>query len=145
MNDLVKYRTLFDMAADCLMVLDELGKIVEINESGCHQRGYTKQEMLGRHVSEFDPPEFAALVKGRIQALFRNGVALFESAHVCKDGHIMPVEIHCRVIEFQGKPHVFSVVRDITEQKKLREEIEESRRTLKEQANFLIGVSSRSR
>ena len=134
------FRLLFDMAADCLLVLDTHGKIVEINQAGCDQRGYTREEMLGRSISEFDPPEFAAKVPERMKGLFRDGQARFESAHVCKDDTVMPVEINCRVIELNGERRVFSVIRDISRQKEQADLIAQGHLKLDEQFNFLRAV-----
>jgi diguanylate cyclase (GGDEF)-like protein/PAS domain S-box-containing protein len=120
------YEVLFDMAADCMLLLDMNGVIVQVNQSGAVQRGYTRQEMLGRSISEFDPPEYAVQVPERMKALARDGQARFESAHICKDGRVMPVEIHSRLIDLAGIPHVLSVIRDITESRQQEQSIRES-------------------
>jgi diguanylate cyclase (GGDEF)-like protein/PAS domain S-box-containing protein len=135
-----QYRVLFEMAADCLLILDMSGKIVEINQTGCRQRGYTKSEMIGRHISEFDPPSFAAAVPARMAQLHEFGQIRFESAHICKDGQVMPVEIHSRVITFDGEPHVLSVIRDITAQKEVEAAIRLAHHKLEEQTNFHSAV-----
>jgi diguanylate cyclase (GGDEF)-like protein/PAS domain S-box-containing protein len=131
------YEVLFDMAADCMLVLDMNGIIVQVNQSGAAQRGYTKQEMLGRRISEFDPPEYAVRVPERMEALLRDGHARFESAHICKDGRVMPVEIHSRVIDLAGIPHVLSVIRDITEACASQKIIEQSQLQHDQQNIFL--------
>ena len=111
------------MAADCLLVLDLSGRILDINQTGLDQRGYRKEEMVGRKISEFDPPEFADLVPERMAALFRDGQARFESAHICKDGSVLPVEINCRLVELEGHGCVFSVIRDIRLQQQLEADL----------------------
>jgi diguanylate cyclase (GGDEF)-like protein/PAS domain S-box-containing protein len=131
------YQMLFDMAADCMLILDMKGVIVQVNQSGAAQRGYTKQEMVGRHISELAPPEYAVQVPERMKALTRDGQARFESAHICKDGRVMPVEIHSRVIELAGIPHVFSVIRDITDTRASQKIIDQSRLQHDQQNIFL--------
>jgi diguanylate cyclase (GGDEF)-like protein/PAS domain S-box-containing protein len=108
-----RYRTLFDLAADCLIILDLDGTIRDINRTGHERLGYTRDEIIGMHVTELDPPEFAAEVPKRFEEIEKRG-AIFESAHRCKDGTIMPVEIHSRVIELEGKKMIFGVVRNIS-------------------------------
>lgn len=135
-----RYRLLFDMAADCMLILDMTGRIVEVNRSGAEQRGYSQQEMIGRRISEFDPPEFASRVPERMRTLMLNGQARFESAHICKDGRVMPVEIHSRVIELDGAIHVLSVIRDITAQKETLGIIDQSRIQLEQQHAFSRAV-----
>lgn len=109
-----RYRTLFDLAADCLMILDLDGTIIDINRTGLEQRGYSRDEMVGVHITKLDPPEFAAKVPKRLDDIEKKGFAVFESAHLCKDGTAMPVEINTRIIELDGKKVMFSVIRDIS-------------------------------
>jgi diguanylate cyclase (GGDEF)-like protein/PAS domain S-box-containing protein len=118
-----KYRTLFDLAADCLMILDLDGTIIDINRTGLEQRGYTKDEIVGMNITLLDPPEFAAKVPKRLEDVEKSGLSVFESAHLCKDGSVMPVEINSRVIELQGKKVMFSVIRDITGRKTIDQRI----------------------
>jgi len=108
-----RYRTLFDLAADCLMILDLDGTIRDINRTGLEQRGYTREEMVGMHITRLDPPEFAAKVPKRLDDIEKGG-AVFESAHLRKDGTSMPVEINAKVIELDGRKVFFSVIRDIS-------------------------------
>lgn len=108
-----RYRNLFDSAPDCLLILDLDGTIIDINRTGLEQRGYTREEMIGMHITRLDPPEFAAKVPKRLDDIEKGG-AVFESAHLRKDGTAMPVEIHSRVINLDGKKVFFSVIRDIS-------------------------------
>jgi len=111
------YRALFDLAADCLMVLDLDGTILDINRTGLEQRGYSRDEIIGMHITRLDPPEFAAKVPKRLEDIEKMGSSVFESAHLCKDGTVMPVEINSRVIELDGRKVMFSVIRDIAGRK----------------------------
>jgi len=117
-----KYRILFDNAADCLMILDLNGTILDINRTGLEQRGYTRGEIIGMHITRLDPPEFAAKVPKRLDDIEKGG-AVFESAHLKKDGTAMPVEINARVIELDGKRVFFSVIRDISERRTAEQKI----------------------
>ena len=54
-----KTRLLFDLASDGLIVLDVNGYILDINSSGHERLGYAKAEMVGKHISQFDTPEFS--------------------------------------------------------------------------------------
>src|SRR5512135_709276 len=112
-----KFQVLFESASDCILILDLNGHIQDINHTGYERLGYTKEEMLGKRISQFDPPEFAAHVPGRIAMIQTQGYAVFESAHVRKDGSVMPVEINTRVGELNGQQRLLSVIRDITERK----------------------------
>ncbi|HZV82968.1 MAG TPA: PAS domain S-box protein, partial [Geobacteraceae bacterium] len=113
----VKYRNLFDSAMDAIFILDMNGYFIDVNKAAYTRLGYTKDELLALHISQLDPPEFATRIPERLQAIREKGAAVFESAHLRKDGSIMPVEINSRMYEFEGKQVYFSVIRDITERK----------------------------
>jgi PAS domain S-box-containing protein len=121
-----KYRTLFDSATDAIFILDLNGNILDINRTAHARLGYTKREMLSMHVSRLDPPEFAVRVSERLTQVSRSGVAVFESAHLRKDGSVMPVEINSRLLEYEGRQEYFSIVRDITDRKRAEEALRES-------------------
>lgn len=110
-----KFRMLFDQANDGIFVLDLKGNFIDLNQTAHERLGYTKEEMLAMSVSELDPPEFAARVPARMEKIRQEGKAIFESAHLRKDGTAMPVEVNSRVIDFRGQKVLFSVIRDITE------------------------------
>jgi diguanylate cyclase (GGDEF)-like protein/PAS domain S-box-containing protein len=109
-----RYHILFDLAADCLMVLDLDGTIIDINRTGLEQLGYTREEMVGMHITKLDPPEFAVKFPKRLDDVEMKDFSIFESAHQCKDGSVMTVEIHSRIIDLEGEKVMFSVIRDIT-------------------------------
>ncbi|HEY4697819.1 MAG TPA: diguanylate cyclase [Gallionella sp.] len=108
-----RFHNLFDLAPDCLLILDLDGVIRDINRTGHERLGYTRDEMVGMHITRLDPPEFAAKVPKRLDEIEKGG-AVFESAHLRRDGTAMPVEINSRIIELDGKKVFFSVIRDIS-------------------------------
>lgn len=112
-----KFRVLFESASDCLMLLDLQGNILDINRVGHERLGYTREEMVGKCVKEFDPPEFAARASGRFAEIRDKGQVIFESAHVRRNGSVMPIEINARLVELDGRQQLFSIVRDITERR----------------------------
>lgn len=118
-----KFHLLFEVANDCMLLLSADGRIVDINRIGYERLGYSKEEMLGRHVAEFDSPEYADQVPQRMALIRNEGCASFESAHVCKDGTLMPIEISARAVELHGQQMYFSVIRDITERKQFESEL----------------------
>ena len=125
-----KYRTLFDSATDAIFILDLDGNLIDVNRNGYTRLGYTKQEMLSLHISQLDQAEFAASVPERIAQVSRQGEAVFESAHRRKDGSVMPVEVNSRLIDYEGRKAYFSIIRDITERKRMEEALRESEERL---------------
>ncbi len=119
------HQVLFDVMADGVLVVDHNGRIIDCN-STFHQRlGYERDELLGLAVTTLDPPEFAARVPERLAQIRSEGQATFETAHYCKDGSLMPVELNARCFEVQGNTVFFSIVRDISERKTLEQELQD--------------------
>jgi PAS domain S-box-containing protein len=118
-----RFRTLFESASDCMLILDMDGRIVDINRTGHERLGYEEHEMLGRRIAEFDTPEHTALTPERIAKIAKEGKVTFEAAHVRKDGTVMPVEVSSNIIQLNGEQRVFSVIRDITQRKLLEQDL----------------------
>ncbi len=113
------------MATDSIFVHDIEGNIVNFNEAAYKLRGYTKEEMAKMNIRDLDNPDSATLVDPRIKLLVENSNVVFESVHVCKDKTLLPVEIHARTIDLQGKKLALAVARDISERKKAEEALDE--------------------
>ncbi|MHB8845041.1 MAG: PAS domain S-box protein [Nitrospirota bacterium] len=131
-----KYHMLYDSAIDGIFIVTMDGTFIDVNQTAYERLGYTREEMLALHVSRLDPSEFAAKLDARVEQLRYQGRLIFETAHQKKDGTIMPVEINARIIDYEGRKAIFSIVRDITERKQAEQEreklIEELRTALAE-------------
>ena len=117
------YRTLFNSINDGILIIDPEGRILEVNEVLCRRLDYSREELLRRRVADIDPPEFAKLVPERTRAILEGGSAVFETAHLRRDGISFPTEISSRITTYQGQTAILSVARDITERKRAEAEI----------------------
>jgi len=122
--------SLLERATDSIFVHDFRGNMIYVNEAAYKTRGYTQEELLAMPLQKLDVPKFVKLIKPRIDKLMTAGHASFESAHYRKDGSIMPVEVHARIIELREKKAVASIVRDMTEHKKADKELHEAQQEL---------------
>ena len=61
----------------------------------------------------------------------KEGQAIFESAQLRRDGSVVPVEVHARIVGGKNDKLILSVTHDITERKKAEAELTESYATLK--------------
>ncbi len=131
-----KFETLFNSAGDAIFIVDFQGHILEVNDAACERLGYRREELLQLTPADLDTPEYAALVVQRISKVCQNGRDIFETAHVRRDGTVIPTEISCRIIEYEDKKAILAICRDITERKqaeKERQKAEEDRSKLQEQ------------
>ena len=110
---------LFGLMNDGVIVVDRRGAILDCNRVFHERRGYEKPEVVGQSVRSLDSPEFATKVEARMGQILEDGQATFETAHVRKDGSVMPVEISARFFNMDGEVVFLSIVRDISERKAL--------------------------
>jgi PAS domain S-box-containing protein len=118
-----KFHTLIDSISDTVFITDMEGHFIQVNHSACERLGYSQEELLQMGPADIDTPEYAAKVPERIKALHEQGELVFESAHVRKDGVVIPVELSNRIVDYDGKPVIIGVARDITERKRAEEEL----------------------
>ncbi|MFP4527028.1 MAG: PAS domain S-box protein, partial [Candidatus Kapaibacterium sp.] len=138
---------LLDEANDSIFVHDMQGNFIYINETAWRRRGYTYEEMMAMNLSQLDQPEYAEKIPAALELLMSRGQATFESAHICKDGSIMEIEIHSSMVEFEGQQVVLSIVRDVTERREMESALrksEERYQMLFEQATEGIFVTNSS-
>ena len=116
-EDILFKARLLDAASDSIFLVDSEGKIIFANEAAFKTRGYPREELIGMSIAALDLPEYANQVGNRIQQIFELGESVFESAHRCKDGSVMPVEVHAQSLEVKGERLILSAARDISERK----------------------------
>jgi PAS domain S-box-containing protein len=133
----IRFRSeLLDSAIDSIFVHDKDGNFYYMNEAAYRSRGYTKEEMMAKNLHDLDAPEFNVLIEPRMEDIKSTKGAMFESAQICKDGTIMPVEVHAGITNIQGYEMFFSVVRDITERKKADAQLKITQERIEALARF---------
>jgi len=121
-----EFRTLFNGAGDAIFIHDLEGRLLEANDAACARLGYTREEIMTLTLRDVDTPDQARLAPGRIKALTEQEHMIFETSHVTRDGAAVPTEVSARLIEFQGRPAVLSIARDITDRVRAEGELKES-------------------
>jgi PAS domain S-box-containing protein len=124
-----RYRAAIETSADGFLVVDMQGRLVEVNHAYAQMSGYSREELLGMHLSDLDPEYSVEAVAIRISAIKKAGHARFESVHRKKDGSLYPVQIVAAYSLIQGG-QLFVFVTDLTDRKAGEE-------TLKLQAEIL--------
>ncbi len=120
-----KLKIIFENANDAISIHDLNGNFYAVNKTYCERLGYTKEELLKLTPKDLNTPEYADLVASRVLEVKEKGFGFFEAAHKTKNNRVIPVEISSRRIQYENKPSILSIVRDISErhiaEKKLRE------------------------
>jgi len=129
-----RYRELFENSRDAIYVHDLGGRYVSVNRAAELLSGFDRQEILGKHYSNFIAPRN---LKNARESFCRKLDApvetVYEAEVVCKNGHRIPVEISSRMIYRDGHPiGVQGIARDITERKRAQQTLQNYSRRLVE-------------
>ena len=120
------FRALIDQSNDAVEVVDpETLRFLDVNETGCRQLGYTREELLSMRVLDIDPEVDQARVAKTFEHLRQSGFAVHESRHRRKDGSTFPVEISLRMVALERK-YIVTFSRDISERKRAEQVLRES-------------------
>lgn len=118
------FRLLFERLADAVYITAFDGTILEANPAAEKQTGYSRAELLGKNIMRDIAAEEPAVTYQRVnERLARGETVVFQEKKRRKDGSVYWTE--CAVVQFtyKGRPATLSVNRDITERKRLEEEL----------------------
>lgn len=123
-----RFRTLFDYASDSIFLLKSTDGgliIVDANNVACSMHGYTYEGLIGKPIAILDDAEAREHVQERARRLTAGEPLTFEVNHVRKDGSTFPVEVSARRIKIGDELYVLAIDRDISERKKMEQELRE--------------------
>jgi len=121
-----RYRELFENAKDALYVHDLGGRYTSFNRAAEQLSGFSSEEILGKHFSNFVAPGSLRFVRENLcKKLDDEGETTYEIDLITKDRRRVPVEVSSRLIYENGKPvGVQGVARDMTERKRAQEALQ---------------------
>lgn len=110
-----RYRNLFENANDAIMIIDpEKRTVLEVNSKSCEIYGYTK--------AEFKSLPLSAVTKINdgihdeiLWTLSGTGSQRYETTHNTKSGRHLYMHINAAYIEYEGKPAILTLHRDISD------------------------------
>jgi len=126
-----QYRMIFDNANDGIILHDLSGRIIDVNETMYKRLGYTKAQMLKMNLDNFVVPGYSDQIEERTRRLEEDGIAVFQSGDMRRDGSVISVEVSARIVDYKGKKICQSVVRDIS-YRKMAEDLVQSAREEKD-------------
>jgi PAS domain S-box-containing protein len=126
-----RFRTFADYAADAFFLFDDHAAILDVNRQACESLGYSREELIGKHPSDFDVGLDEASIERLRQRMLGAETVTFETRHKRKDGTSFPVEVRGGQFQ-QGGRRYLSLARDITERKQAEEALRRSEAYLAE-------------
>lgn len=141
------YRDLFDNAPDMYHIFDKAGVIIDCNETEVKALGYkTKKEIIGKTIFDLiDESEHDLVRKTLNSVVEKGGVENLDRTYTRRDGS--KIKVNLNIVPAYDKQRKLigyrSIIRDVTEKRKLEGELMESEeryRQLVENMNDGISV-----
>ena len=140
-----RFRGIAERSVDGIVELDLEGRITYVSPSAKTVLGYEPQEMvgthIGRYVSESDFPKIAATMSTLLNGMNVTGL---QGEVLRKDGTGVPAEVNAQPVFRDGKVvGVQGIVRDITRQKQLEDELRRHVQELDSLHETLLEITGR--
>jgi len=141
-----RYRALFNLSPVGIILQNENGEVIDVNREFSVILGYSREEMIGQHISMITPPDRVENIKDDIETIIDEGSFKHEAEGLRKDGEVVNVELtEARVILPDGSAGIMTIIADITARKKYEKELilakEEAEEMNRLKSSFLANMS----
>ena len=108
-------RAYFDLNSDFVMILNEQGEIVEVNNLVKEKLGYKDEDIIGKHLLMLHSSDDGDESSHIIQAMIENKTGSCSRPIFCKNGQQILVETSVTKGLWDGKQALFCICKDISE------------------------------
>ena len=115
-----------ERAADAVYWIGPQAQILDVNEAASLMLGYSKDELCAMTVHDLNPDFQSDMWPGFWAETQRRGTMVLETAHRAKNGRLIPIEVSANYLFYEGKEYHCAFVHDITERKRVEEEVRRS-------------------
>jgi PAS domain S-box-containing protein len=123
----MRFRALHDGLFGGIGIHDK-GKVLDCNKGLSDITGYTHEELLCMNGLDLIAPQWRDFVRGKIASGY---IGVYEAEGIKKDRTVFPLLISGRNIPYKGKTVRVTEFRDITERKKIIEDLREKEERLR--------------
>lgn len=142
-----RYRMLIETMNDGLGVQNEKGLWIYVNDRLCEMLGYSRDEMIGRPVTNFLSEADQNVYIEQLARRTKGKPKFYELSCLKKDGQKILTRVSPKAIfdergQFKGS---FAVITDITERKQAEEALKESEKQLRDLSSQLLTAQETER
>jgi len=119
-----RLQILFDKMPGAIVIHDQAGNMVDVNNEAADSLGYSRAELLKMTVSEFEVGFDTDELRTYWDSMSVGEIVKVDSEHERKDGTRFPVEVRSTKLEVDGEPRYLSLARDITERVERKQELQ---------------------
>lgn len=132
-----RLQTFFNTMDDFVFVFDVDGFILHSNPAVERRLGYSADELHTLHMLKLYPPEMHQEAVNTIMALLTGEMLVYTIPLVAKDGTRIPVQTRVTHGSWANQDVLFAISRDITELKRVEDELQQTNRHLRHSLNEL--------
>ena len=125
-NKITDIPQLLDVLHEGFLILDENGKIVDVNRSYCEMLGYSKNELIGDSIFHLRPGLEIKDFQKYAKRLVIDGVMKFDIRHRTKGGGLVDLKISALGFEKEGTRYLLEFVKDVTSRKEAERKLRET-------------------
>ena len=121
-----RYRRLYETSQDGIMARDLQGRMVDCNKAYAKMLGYSNQELRNMTAQQLVPEKWHEQREKIVNKVLQTGRSIvFEREYKRKDGLVFPASVRTwRLTDEKGKAiGIWSIVRDISEQKNFQKNL----------------------
>lgn len=109
------FKALFDTIDYMLLVLDNHGIIIKVNPATVRNLGYAANELVGKNIIQFHPPQVRGKVAELLHAMMDNTPSVtFSVAIQKKGGTPLPVDVSTFLGSWAAEPAFFCIMKDLS-------------------------------
>jgi len=127
------YRNMVELSPDSVLTVDTKGVIISCNAAAVKMLGFSKSEIVGRHFSKLgavrlsDVPRYMKLLGSVLRGKVTEPVELTFKR---KDGALRLADVRVNLLKIGGKTTILSTWRDMTERRRMEQEIRDKNEQL---------------
>src|SRR2546426_264689 len=119
-----RYRNLFESASDAIATFDANGRFTTFNHAAEIISGYRREELVGQWFAPMLPDDELPKALAHFQKALAGETGLFETSFYRKDGDVRTIQVTYSTPRLDEE--VLCVIRDVTDQKMLQEQLTQS-------------------
>ena len=119
-----KFRNIFNSSSDGIVIIDLNENVIEANEAFLVKTGYTRNKIHNMSYLNLVDRGSHDSIRERLRLIEKNLKSPSVEVNVItREGKVFPAEINSKLIDYQDKKAIISVIRDITERKEIEKKI----------------------
>ena len=147
-NNELRMRAILDTAVDGVVIVDDQGLFEGLNPAAERIYGWSRQELIGRHVNTVIPARFHLGDPDYLPKLMRRGESSIiggsqEVEVQRKDGSLLPIRLAIGLVDLPGKQLYVGFISDISENKAMENALRDSEQQYRSLIRNIPGVSFR--